>query len=349
MTVATLTQTQLAECKQIYEQTPLILQAIADRYGVRPHKVAHLAKHHHWQRYQPPVDPEQFERDVEDAVAFAENDAIATALREAMKAHWQDLPPPHRGPVPKRRKKDQTGRQAGRSRVRQHREVQKSLKTESGRSTNVVPFPGAVPPPSKQDEIAPVDIFNVHTRAEQARLRIELGQLRGAMSLQQLQGLQRTRAVIDDYEHYFRVYLRPQDYLPRDGMDNAVYQERLTQLRKQALLYIAPTERDTLAGALKCLVGARETLISVERLVSGASGQRGVRQLTPDAEPLGQNDAADLSTMDVATLRQVKGAMEALQGQRSAATEPPKPPPPEPLTFGASANEPDNPDNQPGR
>jgi hypothetical protein len=169
------------------------------------------------------------------------------------------------------------------------------------------------------------------------------------MSLQQLQGLQRTRSVIDDYEHYFRVYLRPQDYLERGTMDEATYQERLTQLRKQALLYIAPTERDTLSAALKTLVSARETLVNVERIVAGAAnGRAGARPLLnpADGEPLGQTDAADLSAMDVATLRQVKGAMEALQGRREAINEPPKPPPPEPLNLGDPTHEPDD---SPGR
>jgi hypothetical protein len=309
-----------------------MLQQIAEKHGIYVSRVHRLSRRYHWKRYQPPLDEEQLCVDIEAMALHAENEAMLHALKEHLKGYWQTkIPKQARLPgIP-----DSAGKKGKFGRVAVIRSKPAELPPVSvPQPPKVIQFPGTtmVPPPPSDP---PVDIFRLRSKQETLKLRSELSQARGAISMRQLQQLQNTQTVVADYEHYFRVYLKPQDFLDQGEMADEVYQDRLSQLRKLALSYLAPTERDTLSGAVKTLMSARTTVIQLERLIAGITAQPGIagtekHQVRTDEngepQPIG-----DLSEFDLETLRNVKGSMELLLGRQARASEPPKPPAPESL------------------
>jgi hypothetical protein len=129
----------------------------------------------------------------------------------------------------------------------------------------ILPFPGGKPPP-KLDLLDP---FPVRSRVERAKIRVQLAELRGVLSMQHLQLLGRVKQIISDYGHMLQVYLAPHEFAELEGLDESTAMETLMGIQRAALGLLLPTERDTLANALKTFVAAMRDSIQLERMVAG--------------------------------------------------------------------------------
>ena len=183
------------------------------------------------------------------------------------------------------------------------------------------------------------DGFPVRTEDDQTSIRIRLAELRGTLTVRQITELERHERILADYEHLLCVYLAPHRFLDLSGLDPAARNERLAAVQKAALATLLPTERDTLAGALRTLTTSLSTVVQLKRLVAGLSENPGrnrngseagerARPSNPfDRDPPG----CDLEALDTETLRMIQRAMEALTGHQQRRSDPPMPPPPESL------------------
>lgn len=112
---------------------------------------------------------------------------------------------------------------------------------------------------------------------------------------------------------------------------------QLAAVQRAALATLLPTERDTLAGALRTLTTSLSTVVQLKRLVAGLSERPGRDRNGGEAgerarpSRYGESASHDLEGLDTETLRMIKRAMEALAGHQRRRSDPPMPPPPESL------------------
>ena len=197
----------------------------------------------------------------------------------------------------------------------------------------IIPFPGGKGLPPQKPDIEP---FPVRDAAEQAALQIQMGAMRGELSVQHMRMLARHEQLVADWEHSIRVYLRPHDYVDVTGLSAEEAQDKVSRVQHAALALALPTERDTLSGAFKTLNASYVTIIQLQRLAMGfpAKGGRPAGRGTPGADA-GDDDEAepgvDLEQLPLTTLRDVHAAMRVMTGHKERASEPPMPPPPESL------------------
>jgi hypothetical protein len=189
------------------------------------------------------------------------------------------------------------------------------------KSAEVLLFPGAertVPSPDTM-------LLPARGKAERAKLRIDLGALRGVLLAQQIDLLDRHEQLLEDYRHLIELYLAPHNHLALDGLSKAARVEKIVAVQKVALSRLLPAEGDTLSGAVKVLTSSLATTIQVKLKV--ADQARAFMRHDED-DPALREHIAELGTP---ALRKVHEAMALLTGHRAKAAEPPKPPPPEPI------------------
>jgi hypothetical protein len=197
-------------------------------------------------------------------------------------------------------------------------------------TADVINFPRVAAPSPKQ--AGAVQVLPTTCREEKAQLRVTLATIRAMMSLEQVEQLEHHRALLRRYSHLIEVYLEPQRFVELEGLDDEAKAAKIVATQKLALGLLLPTERDTLAGAIRTLTGAIRDNIELARMVASLDKVKaGVISQTED--PAGHAGAVlvNLDAMGTGQLRQVQRAMELLQKHQREAREAPRPPPPEPI------------------
>ena len=72
-----------------------------------------------------------------------------------------------------------------------------------------------------------------------------------------------------DYAHLLALCLAPHDHLSLEGLSEMAHAEKIAAVQKEALSQVLPTERDTLAGAIKTL-----TILARHHSPAQTSGRR---------------------------------------------------------------------------
>ena len=169
-------------------------------------------------------------------------------------------------------------------------------------------------------------LLPVRSKAERDKLKIDLGALRGVLLAQQIDLLDRHEQLLADYGHLLAIYLAPHDHLTLEGLSEAAREEQVVAAQRVALSRLLPTERDSLAGALKMLTSAMATTIQLKLRVADLA-RASIRNNDDEDCAL----RARVNEFDIPTLRMVHQAMAALAGQHVKVADPPKPPPPDPI------------------
>lgn len=336
--------------KRGYEQRGLGYRKLSEKYGVPRTTIAWHVKHKGWRKPDKRVTGE---RTLSGAIGAAEVETaiLAQGLRTG----------PYKGPAGRPRRtlmgSIKKGKKAPGSATAPPEEVavadptgaappppgdQPDLPpTESGgwlkwsqgsvtRSADIINFPAAKAPPRR--ESAAVQLLPDQTREEKAKLRITLSAIRSMMTLEQVDRLDRHNALLERYAHLIDVYLSPHQFVDTTGLDEAEAAEKIVGTQKLALSMLLPTDRDTLAGAVKTYSNALRELIELQRKVAGLDRiKAGSLPIDP---PEGQDDPerqarGDLAALHTNQLRAVQQAMETLERHQHASREAPKPPPPD--------------------
>jgi hypothetical protein len=202
------------------------------------------------------------------------------------------------------------------------------------RTADVINFPGALQDCPKNTESVRL---TAQTSAGKAQLRVTLAAIRAAMSVEQVHVLEHHQALLAQYSHHLEVYLEPQRFVDTRGLGEAEAAERVVAVQKDALRTLLPTERDTLAGAIKVLTDAVGRTIQLQRAVAGLDkvASAALRPGDPN-NPSGDEDGMkgqiiDLEALGTADLRAVQHGMEILDRHHRKQQDAPKPPPPEPI------------------
>lgn len=206
------------------------------------------------------------------------------------------------------------------------------------KSGKVIKFPGvAFPMPAEANPRARV--LPEPTMEERARLRTTLATLRAMMTVEQVAVLEHHEAVLRRYSHLLEVYLEPARFVvAAEGMSAEELTDKIVETQSLALRQLLPTERDTLAGAIKTLTEAIQRTILLKRAVAGlqlptgrggASAPLAGPEIDGEASPV--KSSANLANLPTSQLREVTRAMELLERHQHAHADAPKPPPPDPI------------------
>ena len=112
-----------------------------------------------------------------------------------------------------------------------------------------------------------------------------------------------------------------------EGLSEIAHAEKIAAVQKEALSQVLPTERDTLAGAIKTLTSSLATTVQLKLRVADLAHSC----IRNDEDEDRAGGRTHINELDTPTLRKVHAAMQALTGQRAKAARPPSPPPPEPI------------------
>jgi hypothetical protein len=180
--------------------------------------------------------------------------------------------------------------------------------------SEIVPSAGDTPlqaPLAYSDGAAPQLGVLLPRRKQQdpAKLRAELATLRSTLAARQIAHLERHQRLLEDYCHLLQLML-PE--IEREA--------HVARIRRTALSFALPTERDTLGSALKSLTTATLITMQLQRTVLGVTTAK------PREEERGQ--WLDLSRLDTAALAQVREAIQLLAGSCKHHSAPPVPPEP---------------------
>ena len=197
-------------------------------------------------------------------------------------------------------------------------------------TADVISFPRVTAPPPKQ--AGAVQVLPTTCREEKAQLRVTLAAIRAMMTFEQVEQLEHHRALLRRYSHLIEVYLEPQRFVDLDDLDDQAKAAKIVATQKLALSLLLPTDRDTLAGAIKTLTAAIRDNIELARMVASLDKVKAGVSSQPD-DPAGHagGPLVNLDAMGTGQLRQVQRAMELLQKHQREAGEAPRPPPPEPI------------------
>jgi hypothetical protein len=222
------------------------------------------------------------------------------------------------------------------SQTKKRRANLKLVADGEGRTADIVAFPKAAQPASKK--AAAMSLLPPMQADEKQKLRVTLAAIRAMMSVEQVQQLERHEQLLARYAHLVEVYLEPHRFVDPQGPaeDADEYAERVWTAQRTALRMLLPTERDTLAGAIKVLTEAMKHTIELKRTVAGLgktlAGAYKVGaniDMDPDEAARAGGKILDIDVLETRDLRAVQHAMELLDRQHRRQTEPPKPPPPD--------------------
>ena len=188
----------------------------------------------------------------------------------------------------------------------------------SRKSAEIVPFPAgqhtALPKPGTM-------LLPARSKAERAKLRIDLGALRGVLLAEQIAVLGRHQELLADYAHLLALCLAPRDHLSLEGLSEMAHAEKIAAVQKEALSQVLPTERDTLAGAIKTLTSSLATTVQLKLRVADLAHSC----IRNDEDEDRAGGRTRINELDTPTLRKVHEAMRALTGQRAKAAGAAKP------------------------
>ncbi|HME25459.1 MAG TPA: hypothetical protein VKI44_29700, partial [Acetobacteraceae bacterium] len=189
------------------------------------------------------------------------------------------------------------------------------------KSADVVLFPGGRPTAAPKPEIM---LLPARSKAERAKLKIDVGALGGELLAQQIDQLDRHEQLLEDYGHLIKLCVAPHDCLDLNGLSETARQEKIAAVQKAALSLLLPTGRDTLAGAIRILTCSLATTVQLTCRVADLA-----RASIRDDEGDDSARRKVIEGLDVPALRKVQEAIAIMSGQRASAAEPPMPPPPE--------------------
>ena len=179
-------------------------------------------------------------------------------------------------------------------------------------TADVISFPRAAAPTPKQ--AGAVQVLPTSGREEKAQLRITLSAIRAMMSLEQVEQLEHHRALLRRYAHLIECYLEPQRFVDLDGLDDEAKAAKIVGTQKLALSLLLPTERDTLAGAIRTLTGAIRDNIALARMVASLDKVKaGISSRPEDPVEHAGAPLVNLDAMGTGQLRHVQQAMELLR------------------------------------
>lgn len=371
----TLTDEQLYAARWEWEHTPATKVQIAAKWGMTPAAVHKWVMKQGWAKaselktYDGPNGEAEFQQDLAAAVRAAFDREIIQGLIETLakgvtsdrsqkvksvvaaakagkpkaKAATPAPPPPPDRPAPPPASPPSTpgagpiAGKRGRGRPRKH-------PAPTDTPGQVIAFPRNFQPPPKG---SPQPLPPPPTRAEQLAIRTHLSKLRGELTVQQLEAIDRHDQMLDEYQHLISVFLNPSRYVDTAGLSEEEAIERLRQVTTAAARAILPSERDTLANAITALSRARLQSILTKRQVAGLVARKlnGTAPDPDDGEGDGGKAGAEVARMDVQSLRKVREAMEMLT-KHTQRREPPRPPPPDPLDDLLPASPPEPPPDQ---
>jgi hypothetical protein len=157
-----------------------------------------------------------------------------------------------------------------------------------------------------------------------AKLRVELAALRGMLTARQITLLDRHQRLLEDYSHLLQLYIAPHDCLNLDALPEADRQVYIARIRRTALNLLLPTERDTLANAIKTLTATVAATVQLQRTVACLPTKEW-------DEEIDSGEQLDLSRLSTSDLIKIKEGMELLRCQPQRQRECPTPPRPEPI------------------
>ena len=294
----------LAAAKLEYETAPLSTRALAAKYGLSKSSMAEWAHREGWVKFQSPQEIEhQLEQDIRVEAQATEGAAFVKGLARSLRATRRRRQAsgllPRSGTNAANKGEPPTRRDRGDAHpVEQAQECQSSelqepqvscdrpcrpiLANTTAPSETVRPKPGRPKKNSKSAEILPFPagqhaalarkpdtmLLPVRSKAERDKLKIDLGALRGVLLAQQIDLLDRHEQLLADYGHLLAIYLAPHDHLTLEGLSEAAREEQVVAAQRVALSRLLPTERDSLAGALKVLTSAMATTIQLKLRVA---------------------------------------------------------------------------------
>lgn len=202
---------------------------------------------------------------------------------------------------------------------------------KKAKGADILSFPTSYTPPPTPAPISET-ILPPRDRAAELALKVQLAELRGVLSMQQLNRLAAHEEFLLEYRHLAALYLNPGRYLDVEGMDPEEAARKTKELQVAALRVLLPAEGDSLQGMVKTLTTSLLQVIAVQRQVAGIpiKGTLPTEPRIDGTEP-GIPGRRRTSELSVDSLRKVRDAMEMLTGQVAQATEPPMPPPPDSL------------------
>jgi hypothetical protein len=205
------------------------------------------------------------------------------------------------------------------------------------RTADIIDFPGvSQSPPRKND---PVELLPEPSSQERTQLRVTLAAIRAAMSVEQVQRLDRHMGLLLRYSHLLEVYLEPHRFVDTEKLSKDDAAEKVVAAQKVALRMLLPSDRDTLSGAIKVMteslrvtLAMQRTVVGLERLPASALRRPGA---PGEGDPFAEEDKApkllDVDALTTEDLSAVQYAMEMVDRSHRKSQEPPKPPLPAPI------------------
>ena len=200
------------------------------------------------------------------------------------------------------------------------------------KTADIINFPGSGPPPQRGGTA--IQLLPEAKPEERAQLRIALSTIKAMMTVEQVEQLEHHEGLLRRYSHLIEVYLEPQRFVDLAGMNDDDKAEKITATQSLALRMLLPTERDTLAGAIKVLTSSIQATIVLKRAVAGLHAVKG-GAFQPSADPLIDSipepgaKTVDFSQLPLPQKRVLMEAMEIMQRHQHAQREAPRPPLPE--------------------
>lgn len=221
---------------------------------------------------------------------------------------------------------------------------------------NVINFPRGQmvppmrPPPTEvQRIVVAIPQLPEYGPEKKSQIRTTLGAIKAMMTIEQVQVLEEHEGILRRYSHLMKTFLDPLSVLDVTGLGPDEIKDHAAATQVLALKQLLPTERDTLAGAIKQLTESMIRSMEMKRKILGLheirAGTSRVGRENPDdlveqagTAELGQvkvagGGAPAIGAMGTGELRQVARAMELIQRRQQLVQEAPKPPAPDPIDF----------------
>ena len=290
----------LEEIRWLFENSSISLSQLSRRYTVARTTLQYRISTEEWQRYVAPADPEQRARDLLAVQARAGNSAAVRARARADSAGGDAGVPPFTAAAIS--------------------PLEAMLPNSAGPAAGqVIAFPG----PGVAQEKYPDNCTGAAGTPPRVHKRTGMPRRRNADPIGAFQ------AMIDDYVHLLQVYLNPDQYAETEGLDPAEAEAAVMKLQALARAVLLPTERDSLASAMK--VGALG-IATLANLLKAAGGSNSSSTIGTGAHA-SEDGSVEIDKLSIDELVTVQAAINILNGVKTRPSEPPMPPPPEPLPW----------------
>lgn len=326
---------ELIAARWEYETTPISARQLAVKYSCSKSTMATLAQP--WKKVERPRSyhgedgQRAYQRDVKAAIRAAYDQRLIEALKTRLTlppaGNW--TPGTNQGnPMLQPWHLDPDGPQSSQNPPRAQPQAEPPRPVTDNMPAEIVQFPNRYrakrdPPPRINGQVP--------SQTEAAAARVHLATLRGQLAIEQIARLDKHEQLLDDITHLASVFVAPARHVDVSNLSEEEAGERLEAVSRAAARIILPTERDTLLGLIGTLNKATLAAIQAKRVVAGlpagvkAGGEKG------DAESGQGSPVRSLKDIATAELREIKRAMDVLQGHNNSNSDAPKPPPPDPI------------------